>query len=314
LKHWEFVDTRRLGKSELEFSRIGFGAWAIGGSWKFGWGEQKEDEAISAIERAIDLGINWIDTAPVYGFGQSETTVGKAIRGIRKSILVATKCGLLDDGLMGIKSCLRKKSIQQELDASLKRLGVDEIDLYQIHWPNPEEEIEEAWDTLLRAIKAGKVRFAGVCNFSPKQMNRLMQLSPITSLQAPYSLLNRRVEDENLSFASSHQIGVIPYSPMACGMLTGKVTKAWMEKLATDDFRKTHSPVFKEPELAANMEFVSNVLEPIARKHNVGPGQIAVAWVLGSIYGFLQGAWPFGLVEAVWSPVAFQRWRLAKVK
>jgi aryl-alcohol dehydrogenase-like predicted oxidoreductase len=269
-----------LGTSDLQFSRIGFGAWAIGGAWKYGWGTQSEDQAIEAIRRAVDLGVNWIDTAPIYGLGRSEVIVGKAIRGLRRPVGVATKCGLLDAKGGEIKSCLRKKSILKELEGSLKRLGVNEIDLYQIHWPRPEEEIEEGWDTILRAIAAGKVRFGGVCNFSPKQLSKLIAMGPITSLQPPYSLFNQRIEGEILEFTLLHQIGVISYAPMAHGLLTGKFTREWLENLAADDFRKWHSPHFQEPEFSTNLDFVNEGLAPIARKHNVGCGQIAVAWVL----------------------------------
>ncbi len=274
------METRPLGHSGLRLSVIGLGAWAIGGPWLYGWGRQEDDQSIEAIQSALDQGVNWIDTAHVYGHGHSEEVVGKALRGRRDRALVATKCSRLPDGKGGVRSCLKAKSIREELEGSLKRLGVEVIDLYQIHWPNPQEDIEEAWEEIQRAIQEGKVRYAGVSNFNIEQMKRLQRIAPIASLQPPYSMLRRDIEKEILPFCRENQIGVIAYSPMLSGLLTGKVTRQWVQDLPDDDWRKRFNEEFQEPRLSINIEFVQSTLRPIAQSHGVDPGQVAIAWTL----------------------------------
>jgi len=271
---------RKLGNSDLELSVIGFGAWALGGPWRYGWGPQDEEASIGAIHCAIEHGINWIDTAHVYGFGLSEEVVGKAIRGRRDEVFIATKCGRLPDGKGGVVGNLKAASIREELEGSLRRLGVEIIDLYQIHWPIPEEDIEEAWEEITKAIQEGKVRYAGVSNFNVEQMKKVQPSGLLTSLQPPYSMLRRDIEAEILPYCREHQIGVVPYSPMLSGMLTGKVTADWVASLPEDDWRKRFNPEFQEPNLSVNIDFVEQTLRPIARQHGVEPGQVAVAWTL----------------------------------
>src|SRR5581483_4501512 len=213
--------THVLGNSALQLTPIGYGAWAIGGgNWEFGWGSQDESEAIAAIEQALDSGLNWIDTAAVYGLGRSEEVVGKALKGRATKPLVFTKCSMRWGADRKIYRSLKKESLEEEVDASLRRLGVDAIDLYQIHWPNPEDELDEGWETLAKFQEQGKVRFIGVSNFSVEQMKRVQKIAPITSLQPPYSLLRRDIENEILPFCLENNIGVINYSPMVSGLLT----------------------------------------------------------------------------------------------
>ena len=274
------MEKRRLGNSDLDLTAIGFGAWAIGGPWLHGWGKQEDNASIRAIQYALDQGINWIDTAHVYGFGHSERIVGQAIKGRKDQAIIATKCGLLADSKGGIYGCLKAKSVREELEGSLKRLDIEPIDLYQIHWPDPKEDIEEAWEEIQKAIQQGKIRYAGVSNFSPKQMQRLGKIAPITSLQPPYSMLRRQIEEEILPYCREKNIGVVPYSPMLSGMLTGKVTPEWVASLPEDDWRKHNNVEFQEPNLSINIEFIETTLRPIADQYKVDPGQIAVAWVL----------------------------------
>jgi aryl-alcohol dehydrogenase-like predicted oxidoreductase len=271
--------TKALGKSDLHLTPIGYGAWAIGGgNWEFGWGSQDESESIAAIERALDSGLNWIDTAAVYGLGHSEEVVGRAIRGRATRPLVFTKCSMRWDADRKIYRSLKKASLQEELEGSLRRLGVDAIDLYQIHWPNPEDEIEEGWETLARFKEQGKVRYIGVSNFSVAQMKRAQKIAPITSLQPPYSLLRRDIEKEILPFCQENQIGVINYSPMVSGLLTGKMTAERVKNLAEDDWRK-RSPNFQSPKLERNLA-LADLLQQIGNQHGVAAGVVAIAWTL----------------------------------
>lgn len=274
------MTTRKLGTRGPEITRIGLGTWAIGGSgWRYGWGSQDDADSISVIHEALDLGINWIDTAAVYGLGHSEEVVGRALKGRRDKVLLATKCGRKGkpDG-SPLESVLDAESIRAELEDSLRRLKTDHIDLYQVHWPVPDHLIEEAWTEIARAVKAGKVRWAGVSNFSPSQMQRIQGILPITSLQPPYSMLKRDIEKEILPFCRANGIGVICYSPMQMGLLSGTFSRERVASLAHDDLRGTN-PYFTEPALTRNLALVEK-LRPIAAGRGRSVGELAVAWVL----------------------------------
>lgn len=270
---------RRLGSSELELTTIGVGAWAMGGPWLFGWGEQDDKASIEAIHQAIGEGVNWIDTAAVYGLGHSETVVAKAIKGKRQELTIATKCGLIWDDLGRVNGHLRKESIRRECENSLKRLEIDEIDLYQIHWPNPDEEIEEAVDELSKLVAEGKVRNVGVSNFNVSQMERALKIHPIVSLQPPYSMLKRDIEEEILPFCGENNIGVVAYSPLQSGLLTGKYDQEKIAALPDDDWRKSKNVEFQPPRLAANLALIEG-LKPIAEEKGLTLAQLAIAWVL----------------------------------
>lgn len=272
------MKTRRLGNTDIEITPIGLGTWAIGGGgWESGWGEQDDQESIAAIKEAINLGINWIDTAAVYGLGHSEEIVGKAIKGTERPYLF-TKCSLVWGEDRKVNSSLKADSIRRECEASLKRLGVDYIDLYQIHWPNPEADIEEGWEAMAKLKQEGKVRAIGVSNFNVAQMKRAQRVAPIDSLQPPYSLLHREVEQEILPYCQEQNIGVIVYSPMASGLLSGTMTRERIEQLPDDDWRK-NSEMFQEPQLSRNLE-LAGVLTEIGFPHNVSGGVVAVSWTL----------------------------------
>ena len=272
-------ETRQLGNSDLHLTPIGYGAWAIGGgNWEFAWGAQDDDESVKTIERALDSGINWIDTAAIYGLGHSEEVVAKALKNSPHKPYVFTKCSMRWFPDRQIYRSLKAGSLQEEIENSLSRLRIDTIDLYQIHWPNPEDEIEEGWETLARFQEEGKVRYIGVSNFNVEQMKRMQKIAPITSLQPPYSLLNRKIEDEILPFCLENHIGVINYSPMVSGLLTGKMTAERIKNLPEDDWRK-RSANFIEPKLSKNLELVE-LLREIGKAHNVEPGVVAIAWTL----------------------------------
>jgi len=271
--------TRKLGWTDLKLTTIGLGTWAMGGAaWKFSWGPQDDQESISAIRRALELGINWIDTAAVYGLGHSEELVAKAIRGLRDKPIIATKCERVWDKNGNISGRLKRESIRSEVEASLKRLKIEVIDLYQIHWPEPDEDIEEAWETMGDLIKEGKIRYAGVSNFNLGQLKRVQPIHPVASLQPPYSMLERGIEGKVLDYCSANNIGVVVYSPMQKGLLTGKFTRERVEKLAADDHRR-RDPHFQEPELSANLELVEG-LSSIADKSGITVAQLAIAWIL----------------------------------
>ncbi|HUX46294.1 MAG TPA: aldo/keto reductase [Terracidiphilus sp.] len=270
---------RTLGNSDLQLSPIGFGAWAIGGgNWEFAWGPQEDSQSLAAIHRALDLGINWIDTAAIYGLGHSEDVVAKALKTTSHKPLVFTKCSMRWHEDRSIYRSLKGGSLAEELEGSLRRLGVETIDLYQVHWPNPEGEIEEGWEQLARFREQGKVRWVGVSNFNVEQMKRAQKIAPITSLQPPYSMLRRAVEQEVLPFVQAHGIGVINYSPMVSGLLTGKMTAGRVAALPADDWRK-RAVEFNEPRLSRNLELVE-LLREIGSSHGVNPGVVAVAWTL----------------------------------
>ena len=273
------MNTKRLGNSDLCITPIGFGAWAIGGSgWEFGWGAQADSDSLAAIHTALDAGVNWIDTAAVYGLGHSEEVVARALQGMRKRPYVFTKCSMTWDERRQIGHSLKAESIRRECEASLRRLRVDAIDLYQIHWPDPDEEIEEGWAMLAALKKEGKVRHIGVSNFNVEQMKRAQAIAPITSLQPRYSLIHREVEAEILPFVAQENIGVIAYSPMASGLLTGTMTRERIANLTDDDWRKRH-PDFQEPKLHRNLMLV-RLLRTIGKTRGFTPAEVAIAWVL----------------------------------
>ncbi len=274
------MQTRTLGQTELELSVIGFGAWAIGGGdYAFGWGPQDDQDSIRAIHKALDMGVNWIDTAPVYGLGRSEEVVGKAVKGIRNELIIATKCCVVWDSNRSITRCLKADSVRREVEDSLRRLNTDVIDLYQIHWPDPEEDIEEAWSAMVKLVAEGKIRYPAVSNFSVEQMEQLGAIHPIASLQPPYSMLRRDIEADILPYCAENDIGIVAYSPMQNGLLTGKFTRERIRNLPDDDFRKSRSSYFQEPEVDVNLKTVE-ALEPIARHHDRTLAQLALAWVL----------------------------------
>ncbi len=278
--------TRQLGNSDMQITAIGFGAWAIGGGdWQFGWGSQDDNDSVAAIQRALDLGINWIDTAAVYGLGHSEEVVARALEGRRQKPYVFTKCSMIwsKEFLQTkdqIHRSLKRDSVRHELESSLRRLKLDVIDLYQIHWPDPEDQIEEGWETLAKLKQEGKVRYIGVSNFSVAQMESISKISPITSLQPPYSMLNRGVEKEILPYCQQHNIGVINYSPMVSGLLTGAMTRERVAQLPQDDWRRNNAR-FQEPQLSRNLKLVE-LLREIGGAHGRSPGEVAIAWTLNN--------------------------------
>jgi aryl-alcohol dehydrogenase-like predicted oxidoreductase len=272
------MQKRQLGNTDLELTTVGLGTWAIGGPWQFGWGPQDDNEAIAAILKALELGISWVDTAPAYGLGHSEELVGKALKQTKVKPFIATKCGLLWNEKKEKVPCLKKESIRKECEASLRRLGVETIDLYQMHWPEPEKDIEEAWEEMARLAKQGKVRYNGVSNFNAEQLKRIQKITPVASLQPPYSMLHREAEDELLGYCAANNIGVVAYSPMQRGLLTGKFSQERLSGLALDDHRR-RSPEFHEPQFTATLQLVDQ-LKPIAERNGKTLAQLAIAWVL----------------------------------
>lgn len=274
------MQTKQLGTTDLNLTQLGLGTWAIGGTgWPYGWGPQDEKESITTICKALDLGINWIDTAPVYGLGCAEEVVGKAIKGMTEKPIIATKCGLSWDDDQNVFGRLKAENVRAEVEASLKRLQIDTIDLYQIHWPDPKKDIEEAWTTLAELAEEGKIRHAAVCNFNVKQLKRIEHIYPVASVQPPYSMLERKIEKKLLAYCSNKNIGLIPYSPLQKGILTDKFTREWVEGLPEDDHRKTVDGRFQEPLLSSNLQLVEE-LRSIANQSGKSVVQIAIAWVL----------------------------------
>jgi aryl-alcohol dehydrogenase-like predicted oxidoreductase len=284
------MKTKRLGNSDLSITPVGFGAWAIGGSgWEFGWGEQDDKASVAAIHRALELGVNWIDTAAVYGMGHSEEIVAFALRtwpGPRPYVF--TKCGLRWDEQGYVHRSLKADSIRRECEDSLRRLNVDVIDLYQIHWPT--EDLEEGWTAMAQLQKEGKVRWIGVSNFTVEEMRQAQAIAPVTSLQPPYSLVNREVEHEILPYCRSEELGVIVYSPMASGLLTGAMTRARAASLPASDWR-SRDVEFHEPRLSKNLALVERLRE-IGKRQGRPPGQVAIAWALQNpaVTGAIVGA------------------------
>ena len=288
------MQTRTLGNSDLNITPVGFGAWAVGGSgWQFAWGAQDDNDSIAAIHRALELGVNWIDTAAIYGLGHSEEVVARALKNWSGSRpYVFTKCGLRWDAKGNVQKVLSRDSIRREVEESLRRLSVDVIDLYQIHWPpDPDSPaLEEGWSTLADLKREGKVRWIGVSNFNVNQLKRARKIAPVTSLQPPYSLIHREVEEDVLPYCLREGIGVIVYSPMASGLLTGAMTRERAAKLPSNDWRKGHAD-FREPNLSRNLELVDHLRE-IANRHHRSVGEVAIAWVLRNpaVTGAIVGA------------------------
>jgi aryl-alcohol dehydrogenase-like predicted oxidoreductase len=288
------MQTRKLGNSDLYITPVGYGAWAIGGSgWQFAWGSQDDNDSIAAIHRSLELGVNWIDTAAVYGLGHSEETVGRALKnwsGPRPYVF--TKCGLRWNANGEVHKVLTADSIRGEVEDSLRRLSVDVIDLYQIHWPpDPDSlELEEGWSTLADLKREGKVRWIGVSNFDVQRLRLVQTIAPVTCLQPRYSLVHREIEDEILPYCLSEGIGVIVYSPMASGLLTGAMTRERAARLPKDDWRRSH-PDFTEPLLSRNLALV-DCLQEIARRCNRSTGEVAIAWTLHhpAVTGAIVGA------------------------
>jgi aryl-alcohol dehydrogenase-like predicted oxidoreductase len=285
------MKTRQLGISDLHITPIGFGAWAIGGAgWEFAWGAQDDRDSIAAIREVLDAGINWIDTAAVYGLGHSEQVVARALEGVGDRPYVFTKCSMIWNEHGEIGRSLKADSIRRECEASLRRLKVDAIDLYQIHWPNPDREFEERWATMAALQAEGKVRNIGVSTFSVAQMKRAQAIAPSAPLQPRYSLIHREIEPEILPFVIQANIGVIAYSPMASGLLTGAMTRARIAGLPDDDWRRDYED-FREPRLSRHLKLVS-LLRDIGQRHGRSPAEVAVAWVLSNpaVTGAIVGA------------------------
>jgi len=297
------METRRLGNSDLQITPIGIGAWAIGGGgWNGSMGPQDDNDSIPAIHAALEYGLNWIDTAALYGLGHSEEMVGRAIRGRTPTPYIFTKCERVWDEESNIGACLNAQSVRQECEDSLRRLKVDIIDLYQIHWPEPDKDIEEGWTELSRLKEEGKVRYIGVSNFSVAQMKRAQAIAPITSLQPPYAVVRREIEQEILPFCLRENIGVIVYSPMYAGLLTGAMTRERVANFLPEDWRQ-NLPGFKEPELSRNLRVVERLRE-IGRRNGRTPGEVAIAWTLkhpavtGAIVGFRSREQVEGIIGA----------------
>ena len=270
---------KRLGNSDMELTAIGVGAWAMGGGgWKFGWGPQDDAQSVAAIHEALDHGVNWIDTAAVYGLGHSEEAVARALDGRSNRPYVFTKCERTWNDQREIRPSLKADSVRKECEDSLRRLRLDVIDLYQIHWPDPEADVEEGWTELARLQETGKLRWIGVSNFNVQQLERCRKIAPVTSLQPPYSAISPEAEEEILPYCQTHGIGVIVYSPMKSGLLTGKMTKQRVAALPEDDFRR-RAPAFQEPALTRNLE-LAELMKQIGARHGRSAGEVAIAWTL----------------------------------
>jgi len=273
------MQTKQLGNSDMHITPIGIGAWAMGGGgWAFAWGPQDDDESVAAIHAALDAGINWIDTAAVYGLGHSEEVVARALKGRSRKPFVFTKCERVWNERREIGKSLKADSIRREVEASLRRLQLDVIDLYQIHWPEPEEDIEEGWTAMAQLQREGKVRWIGVSNFNLEHLRRAQAIAPITSLQPPYSMLAREIEESILPYTQQQGIGAIVYSPMKSGLLSGAMTRERVAAMPADDWRR-RTPHFQEPRLTRNLE-LAELLRAIGQRHGRTPGEVAIAWTL----------------------------------
>ena len=295
---------KRLGNSDMQLTPIGIGAWAMGGGgWAFAWGPQDDGESIAAIHAALDAGINWIDTAAVYGLGHSEEVVARALEGRSNRPYIFTKCERVWNEQRQISGSLKAASVRRECEDSLRRLKVDAIDLYQIHWPEPEDEIEEGWTALAKLQEEGKVRWIGVSNFNTAQLDRCRKIAPVTSLQPPYSAVSPEVEAEALPYCQSHGIGAIAYSPMKSGLLTGTMTKERVAAFPPDDFRR-QALNFLEPRLSRNLE-LAELMKRIGARHGRAAGEVAIAWVLrnpaitAAIVGMRSAAQVKGVIGAL---------------
>jgi aryl-alcohol dehydrogenase-like predicted oxidoreductase len=280
-----------LAGTGLQITRVGLGAWAIGGTgWWDAWGAQDDDESIATIQRAVELGINWVDTAPIYGLGHSEEVVGRALERQRPRPYVFTTPGRQDGGDGSVRNVLKRDSILREAELSLQRLRLDVIDLYQVHWPVPDEDVEEAWSAFAELREQGLVRHIGVSNFSVEQMRRAAQIAPVQTQQLPYSLLDRDIEDGILPYCEQAGIGVVIYSPQASGLLSGAMTAERVAAMPDDDWRR-RDPRFREPELSRHLALVERLAE-VGRRHGTSAGAVAIAWTLrdpavhGAIVGF----------------------------
>lgn len=298
------MQTKRLGNSDLAITPMGIGAWAMGGgNWQFAWGPQNDNDSIAAIRKALDAGINWIDTAPVYGLGHSETVVARALDGYSPRPYVFSKCARIWTEDRQIRKSLKADSVRRELEASLRRLKTNVIDLWQIHWPEPDEDVEEGWSTMAEIQKEGKVRWIGVSNFSVEQIRRCQAIAPVTSLQPPYSLISPEAEREHLPYCQAHGIGVLVYSPMKSGLLAGAMTRERVAAFPEDDFRR-RVPHFQEPLLTRNLEIAERLRE-IGRRHGRTPGEVAIAWTLrhpavtAAIVGMRSAAQVDGVIGAL---------------
>ncbi len=302
------MQTKTLGNSDMALTAIGFGAWAIGGGdWQFAWGSQDDRDSIEAIHKAVEVGVNWIDTAAIYGLGHSEEVVGQALKTLSgPKPYVFTKCSMRWNEKREIYRSMTAEGVRTECEQSLRRLGLETIDLYQIHWPDPEAEVEAGWTEMQRLKEEGKIRWTGVSNFSVAQMERVAGIAPVTSLQPPYSLLNRKAEPELLPFCERNGIGVINYSPMVAGLLTGKMSAERIAAMPEDDWRK-RSANFKEPKLAKNLE-LAELLGRIGERHGVETGVVAVAWTLANpaITAAIVGGRSAKQVEGTASALAFR--------
>jgi aryl-alcohol dehydrogenase-like predicted oxidoreductase len=273
------MTTKQLGNSDMKLTPIGVGAWAMGGGdWAFAWGPQDDNDSIAAIHSALDKGVNWIDTAAVYGLGHSEEVVGRALKGRSNPPYVFTKCERIWNEQRQIQKSLKADSIRREVENSLRRLQVERIDLYQIHWPEPDEQIEEGWTTLAQLKAEGKVRYIGLSNFNVDQMKRAQAIAPITSLQPPYSMISPEIEESILPYCAQNKIGVIVYSPMKSGLLSGGMTKERVAAFPEDDFRK-RAPAFQEPHLSRNLQ-LAELLREIGKRYGRTAGEVAIAWAL----------------------------------
>ena len=311
------MELRKLGNTDFEITPIGFGAWAIGGNgYKFGWGAQDDDDSIQTIHRALDAGINWIDTAAVYGLGHSEEVVGRALRGISYKPYVFTKGARVWDENGDIFDDQSASGVRNQVEASLRRLQIETIDLFQFHWPRPDNQLEEGWRTLAALQQEGKIRYISVSNYNAAQMERIRVIAPISSLQPPYSIIRPDVEGEVLPFCQQHNIGVIVYSPMQSGLLTGAMTVERAQNLPDDDWRK-NNPQYQQPRLSRNLA-LADLLTEIGKPHGRTPGEVAIAWTLrrpevtaaivgarhpGQIDGII-GAMDFRLSEAEIAQIA----------
>ena len=275
------MKTRKLGWTDLNLSTVGLGTFAIGGvGWEASWGPQDDKDSIDTILRSLDRGVNWIDTAPIYGLGHSEEIVGKVLKGLTNKPIVSTKCGLFGDEKGKIFNRIKRESIRVEVEDSLRRLEIDVIDLYHVHWPIPNEDIEEAWETIAQLVKEGKVRYAAASNFNVAQLKRIQAIHPVAAIQNPYSMIEREIEKEVMDYCGKNNIGVVVWGPIAHGLLTGKFSRERLRNLDKDDgFRRNFSHHFKEPEVSRNLELAES-LQPISQRNGRTLAQLAIAWVL----------------------------------